>query len=194
MTGLISGALSEAGFKGTGLNAIQRSKLAGELSSPGIEQEFVRVMTTDEMTLLQYRELREALFVISYLKNNADDRAIWSDIQTIWPSMVYVLILWKSFLFGTQTIPALGQIPADSNIVKILQTKSQALLDKQTATINSILTAKFGGQYTMDYIIGNMETIMNSVPEGTGKPWFGKGRKTRKSYGKRNRRTYRRQN
>ena len=194
MTGLISGALSEAGFKGTGLNAIQRSKLAGELSSPGIEQEFVRVMTTDEMTLLQYRELREALFVISYLKNNADDRAIWSDIQTIWPSMVYVLILWKSFLFGTQTIPALGQIPADSNIVKILQTKSQALLDKQTATINSILTAKFGGQYTMDYIIGNMETIMNSIPEGTGKQWFGKGRTTRKNYGKRNRKTYRRRN
>ena len=194
ITGLISGALSEAGLRGTGLNAIQRAELSAQLSSKFIEDAFVTEMTTDSTVLSQYRELREALFVLSYNKNKYDDRAVWSDVQTIWPLMVYVFILWRSVLFGTRTIPALGNIPADSKIVTILQVKAKALLDRQLDTVDSVLTAKFGPEYTMETIIRDMDKIMESVPEGTGKPWFGRGRKTQKSHGKRNRRTYRKKN
>jgi hypothetical protein len=191
VTGLISSAVSEAGSRGTGLNAIQRSELSTELSSKVIEDAFVREMTTDPTILSKYKELRKALLFLSSRKNNNDDRATWSDIQTIWPFMVYVLILWRSVLFGTRTIPALTNIQADTSFVRLLQSKAQALLNKQTATVDSVLTEKFGPQYTMEYIIGNMDTIMNSIPD---KRWFGEGRKTRKSHGKRNRRTYRRKN
>ena len=194
MTGLISVALSEAGFKGTGLDARQRAKLAGELSSQGIEQEFVRGMTTDPRTLSDYRNLRESLFVLSYNKNNGADQPIWSDIQTIWPFMVYGYILWRSFLLGTQTIPALTNIQADSPFVRLLQSKAQALVNDRVGTIDSLLTTKFGPEYTLLYIIENRDKIMESIPEGTGKAWFGAARKTRKSHGKRNRRTYRRKN
>jgi hypothetical protein len=107
--------------------------------------------------------------------------------------MIYVFVLWRSLLFGTQTIPALSKIKADSLFVQILQSKAQAEVNKQMATVDSVLTAKFGAQYTIDNILKNMDEIMNSIPEGTGKRWFGEGRKTRKSRGKRNRKTYRRQ-
>jgi hypothetical protein len=193
MTGFISSTVSEAGAKGTGLRAFERAELSSQLARRDIENEFVRIMTTDPDVLYKYRELREALFVLSYNKNNHADQPIWSDIQTIWPIMIYVFILWRSFLSGTQTIPALMNIQADSPFVKILQSKAQAEVNKQMATVDSVLTAKFGAQYTIDNILKNIDEIMNSIPEGTSKRWFGEGRKTRKTHGKRNRKTYRRQ-
>ena len=192
MTGLMIRALSEAGSRGTGLNAIQRAELSEQIASRVIEDRFVMELTSTDDTFEKFRELRKTIYVLSHRKNNGADQPVWSDIQTIWPFMIYVFILWRSFLTGTQTIPALMNIKPQAPIVPILQSRSKKLLEEKTAIIDSALTAKFGAEYTMENILKNMDQIIKSGPT-TLPVWFGNGRKTQKSRGKRNRKTYRRQ-
>jgi len=195
--GIMTSAINEAGLRGTGLNAIQRAQLSAQLSSVQIENEFVekllpKYITPDgnkEIDWYPWRQIRHLIYIGS-LKSGGN---VWSDIQTVLPLVIYAQIMLYAFSKITVSFPGVLGIEEGSRILTIIRDKASLVLKNKLETVDYVLTTKFGPEYSLENMRLNKVGILQSGPS-TAPYWYGRGRKTRKTHGKRNRTTYRRKN
>lgn len=199
VAGIVTSAINEVGLRGTGLNAIERAKLSGELSSVQIQSAFIDKLLpkninaegNEEIDWYVWKQLRHLIYIAS-LKSGGN---VWSDIQTVFPLAVYAEIMKFAFLNMSVTFPAIIRIQEGSPMYKIFQEKAGAAFQDKIETVDFVINSKYGKlgpEYSsLGNMIANKQTILESGP-ATADRTYGLGRKTRKSDGKRNRKTYRR--
>ena len=199
VAGIMTSSIAEAGLRGTGLNAIQRSELSAQLTNVQIENAFVaKLLPTyiaadgnNAVDLYAWRQLRHLIYIAS-LKSGGN---VWSDIQTVLPLAVYVEIMKFAFLNMNVTFPAMAGILEGSPVYNIFQQRAGAIFQDKIQTVDFVINSKYGKLGPNYSSLGNMvthkEEILKSGPT-TAPMWYGRARKTRKGDGKRNRKTYRR--
>ena len=201
VTGIISTVINQSGRKGTGLTAVQRAEISAELGGPASENAFVARVLSEE-NVKTYKEVREALYSLTYrVYGMRDQRAIWSDIQTMLPVVLYSQIMADAFKNVIVTFSSLAKDPEKAQpLISAIATETNTILMAKISVIDEMMVSKYNISLS-DFLATRQSIIAEfrnsaSAPQTTyTRPaWYGQGRKTKKQRGKRNRRTYRRKN
>jgi len=201
VTGIISTVINQAGRKGTGLTAVQRAEISAELAGPASENAFVARVLSEE-NVKTYKEVREALYSLTYrVYGMRDQRAIWSDIQTMLPVVLYSQIMADAFKNVIVTFSSLAKDPEKAQpLISAIATETNTILMAKISVIDEMMVSKYN--ISLSDFLANRQSIIAEFRNSASAPqtnytrpaWYGQGRKTKKQRGKRNRKTYRRKN
>jgi len=198
VTGIISTVINQSGRKGTGLTALQRAEIFAELAGSASENAFIERVLKEE-NVKTYKEVREALYSLTYrVHGMRDQRAIWSDIQTMLPVVLYSQIMADALNNIIVTFSSLGKV--DAAVISAIATETNRILVTKISVIDGMMLDKY--KISLSDFLANRQSIIAEFRNFTSAPqtnytrpaWYGEGRKTKKQRGKRNRRTYRRKN
>lgn len=152
VSGIISNAIDKLGKRGTGLDYIQRATLNQALLHP--EPQFYASLS-DPRRYPYFQSIRHGVMYACYVVNQGNPMKIWSDIQTVYPIVLYASMLDNTLVTYKETIPILNHLT--SNAESIVSKELRKFYDSKIKVADEIVKAKLGK--TCYYFIDNKDKL-----------------------------------
>lgn len=139
VSGIVSNVIDKLGMRGTGLTYIQRAALNEQLLIH--EPHFYESLSHPDI-YLYFENIRHAVMYECYVANPRNETKIWSDIQTVYPIVLYASMLVNAIVGYNNTIPMLKNLTsdADSTVSKELR----KFYDSKIEVTDEIVKEKLG--------------------------------------------------
>jgi len=170
VSGIISNAIDKLGKRETGLTYIQRAALNEQLINH--EPHFYKYLSDPSM-YPYFQLIRHGVMYACYYVNKGDERKTWSDIQTLYPIVLYASMLDNTIITYRDTIPNLVSITPDAQT--IVSQELRKFYDSKIKVADEILIEKLGKNCY--YFIDNRDELARLYRqrkiEGNTRSWDG---------------------